>query len=282
VKRLKGAYTIKLLCELFNVHRSSFDYWRNRSKVIDEQTLRERAIVKRIHTLSKGSAGTRTIAAASIDQGISISRYKVRKHMQHLGLVSCQLPTHRYQKSGNEHVSIENTLKRQFAPTRPNQVWCGDVTYIWTGHRWAYLAVVLDLYARQVVGWALSTSPDSKLTKKALRNAFESRRKPKKLIFHSDQGSHYTSTEFRQQIWRYQIKQSMSRRGNCWDNAPMERFFRSLKTEWVPETGYRSFLQAELEISRYISEYYSTIRPHTFNGGLTPTKAEARYYQLAS
>ena len=128
----------------------------------------------------------------------------------------------------------------------------------------------------------ISTLVDSELTAKALRNAFESRGRPKGLVFHSDQGCHYTSVRFRQQLWRYQIKQSMSRRGNCWDNAPMERFFRSLKSEWVPEVGFASFKEAEFEICRYIGGYYSQIRPHTFNGELTPAKAEANYYQFAS
>jgi len=108
------------------------------------------------------------------------------------------------------------------------------VTYIWTGQRWSYLAVVMDLFARKPVGWAFSRSPNSGLTKQALHMAYELRGRPSGVMFHSDQGSHYTSINFRQNLWRLQIKQSMSRRGNCWDNAPMERFFRSLKSEWVP------------------------------------------------
>ena len=120
------------------------------------------------------------------------------------------------------------------------QVWCGDVTYIWTGKRWAYLAVVLDLFARKPVGWAMSFSPDSRLTMKSLEMAWETRGKPGGVMFHSDQGSHYTRRQFRQLLWRYQIRQSMSQRGNCWDNSPMERFFRSLKNEWMPVVGYEA------------------------------------------
>ncbi len=135
-------------------------------------------------------------------------------------------------------------LERQFAVTKSNQVWCGDVTCIWTGRRWAHLAVVPDLFARKPVGWAMSFSPDSRLTMKALEMAWETRGKPAGVMFHSDQGSHYTSRQYRQLLWRYRIRQSMSRRGNCWDNSPMERFFRSLKNEWVPVTGYISFSDA--------------------------------------
>ncbi len=149
--------------------------------------------------------------------------------MQRLGLVSSQLPKHKYKKATQVHVNIPNTLNREFTPESPNQVWCGDVTYIWSGQRWAYLAVVFDLFARKSIGWALSHSPDSQLTAKALTMAFETRGKPKNVLFHSDQGSHYTSLKFRQTLWRYQIQQSLSRKGNCWDNALMERFFRRLK-----------------------------------------------------
>ncbi|WP_153043456.1 DDE-type integrase/transposase/recombinase, partial [Xenorhabdus innexi] len=109
--------------------------------------------------------------------------------------------------SRKEQVDIPNHLDRQFAVTEPNQVWCGDVTYIWTGKRWAYLAVVIDLFARKPIGWAMSFSPDSELTKKALIMAFESRGRPQGILFHSDQGSHYTSKAFRRLLQRYAIKQ---------------------------------------------------------------------------
>jgi putative transposase len=137
---------------------------------------------------------------------------------------------------------------------------------------------VLDLYARKVIGWALSNSPDSQLTAKALTMAYETRGKPEGVMFHSDQGSHYTSIKFRQFLWRYQIKQSMSRRGNCWDNAPMERFFRSLKTEWVPSLGYRSFAESQRSIFDYITGYYNNIRPHQANIALPPIKAEELFW----
>ena len=184
---------------------------------------------------------------------------------------SCQQPTHRYKRGGHEHIVIPNSLERQFVVTEPNQVWCGDVTYIWTGKRWAYLAVVLDLFARKPVGWAMSFSPDSKLTIKALEMAWEARGKPAGVMFHSDQGSYYTSRQFRQLPWRCRIRQSMSRRGNCWDNSPMERFFRSLKNEWVPVTGYINFSEAAHAITDYIVGYYSSLRPHDYNGGLPQT-----------
>lgn len=209
--------------------------------------------------------------------GYKVSRWLVRKLMKQEGLVSRQLPTHKYAKSEKEHLSIPNVLDRRFNPSSPNQVWCGDVTYVWSGTKWLYLAVVLDLYGRRVVGWATSKNPDSELTKKALMMAFESRGKPKKLLFHSDQGSHYTSKAFRALLWRSGIRQSLSRRGNCWDNAPMERFFRSYKTEWMPKSGYTNFNEAAQSITRYIVNYYNKYRPHQFNKGLSPQAAELEY-----
>ena len=199
--------------------------------------------------------------------------------MKVLNLVSSQQPVHRYRKANQEHVTVPNELDRQFSVNKPNTVWCGDVTYIWIGSRWAYLAVVMDLFSRKPIGWAMSLSPDSELTGRALTMAYESRGKPKGLLFHSDQGSHYTSREYRQRLWRYQIRQSMSRRGNCWDNAPMERFFRSLKTEWVPDLGYRNFREAECSIVDYFTGYYSQIRPHKNNGGISPDMIEKLYWR---
>ena len=211
-------------------------------------------------------------------QDVPLSRYRAGRLMKKLGLVSCQTREHRYKKASNEHVETPNELARQFNVEAPNRVWCGDVTYIWTGNRWAYLAVVLDLFARKPIGWAISLSPDSKLTSNALKMAYESRGRPKGVMFHSDQGCHYTSRQFRQTLWQCQIKPSMSRRGNCWDNAPMERFFRSLKVEWVPTYGYQSLSEAQHHIVKYLIGYYSQLRPHQHNGGISPNQAEADYW----
>jgi len=262
---------------VFGVHRSSYKYWSKRSRSISPEKIGLISQVRAAHEESNGSAGARTLAEIVTARGMALSRYRAGRLMKELSLVSCQLPKHSYKKSEQPHVAISNELDRQFAVNRPNEVWCGDVTYIWTGNRWSYLAVVMDLYARKPIGWAISLSPDSELTAKALTMAFETRGKPTGVMFHSDQGSHYTSRKYRQTLWRYQIKQSMSRRGNCWDNAPMERFFRSLKTEWVPSLGYRNFTEAKHSITDYIVGYYSKTRPHSHNKGLSPNEAERKY-----
>ena len=274
MSRFKESHTVKLLCEVFDLHRSSYKYQHSKTSNISLERIQLESEVRAAFNISGGSAGSRSIASMLTNDGISLSRYSARKIMKKLGLTSRQPSKPKYKKANNEHLAVPNLLQRQFNVSKPDEVWCGDVTYIWIGNRWAYLAVVMDLYARKVVGWALSLSPDSHLTTKALKMAYESRKRPKGIMFHSDQGMHYTSKKFRQTIWRFQIKQSMSRRGNCWDNAPMERFFRSLKTEWVPKVGYQSFKQADQSITDYIIGYYSQVRPHKHNKGISPNEAE--------
>ena len=279
VDALRESHSVAMLCEAFGVHKSTLNYRRLASKKIDSERIRLNALVKSAHKESNGSAGARSIARMLTNQGEPLSRYRASGFMKRLGLVSTQLKAHRYKKASQPHTSIPNLLDRHFNPERPDETWCGDVTYIWTGQRWSYLAVVIDLYARRPVGWALSNSPDSELTGKALTMAYETRYKPTGVMFHSDQGSHYTSLSFRRTIWRYRMQQSMSRRGNCWDNSPMERFFRSLKSEWVPPLGYRSFAEAARSIMDYMTGYYTKTRPHRHNGGLPPLTAEEIYWK---
>ena len=269
-----------MLCISFGVHRSSYRYWLKTHDKINPKNVEINAMVREIFNASRGSAGARTIAKISTAKGVSLSRYRASNFMKKLDLVSHQDRKHRYKRGGDEHLHIQNHLNRAFNVGAPNKVWCGDVTYIWAGNRWAYLAVVMDLFSRKIIGWAMSYNPDSLLTEKALTMAFESRGKPKNLMFLSDQGCHYTSKHFRQLLWRYQIKQSMSRRGNCWDNSPMERFFRSFKTEWMPVARYLSFQLAKQDVIDYINLYYCQIRPHQHNGGLTPNIKEYNFWNI--
>mgnify|MGYP002333546821 FL=1 len=159
---------------MLGVNRSSYRYWRANPTKIVPKRIRLISEMKRWFALSNGSAGQRSLVKLLAISGFHVSRWLVNKLMKQEGLISRQLPTHKYAKNEKEHLSIPNVLNRNFSPTAPNQSWCGDVTYVWTGNKWAYLAVVLDLYARKVIGWAISNSPDSELTKKALRMAFES------------------------------------------------------------------------------------------------------------
>lgn len=270
-----------MVCAAFDVKRSSYYDYRKQSKKIDVRRLELKAHVNRAFNESRSSLGSRGIRNLLKSEGIQVSRHTVRKLMKESSLVCKQPGPHKYKKATVEHISIPNKLNRQFGVQKPNQVWCGDITYIWTGKRWAYLAVVIDLYARRVVGWAMSEKADKLLAINALDNAWQLRGRPKGVMFHSDQGSQYMSLSFRQRLWRYQMDQSMSRRGNCWDNAPTERLFRSLKTEWVPPLGYQSFTEAKMDIGLYLMGYYNQRRPHQLHGGISPQAAEEKLKNMS-
>ncbi len=265
---------VEMVCNAFDISRSSYYEYRQRRKHVDVERLALKAQVNRLFTKSRSSAGSRTIKGMLNDDGVVIGRFKVRRLMSELGLICKQPGPHAYKQATVERPDIPNHLAREFTVDRPNQAWCGDITYVWSGQRWSYLAVVLDLYARRVVGWAMSSSPDADLVVKALDHAWEQRGQPEKVMFHSDQGSQYASRKFRQRLWRYRMTHSMSRRGNCWDNAPMERLFRSLKSEWIPALGYRNLPEARKDVGGYLMDYYNRQRPHAFNDGISPVAAE--------
>ena len=185
------------LLSVFEIPRSSYHYRRKQAGHVCPEHERLKAAVIEIHTASRGAAGARTISGMLKLQGEPVGRYKAASLMKAAGLVSKQLKKHRYRLPGEVSIVTDNILNRQFTVDRPNQVWCGDVTYVWSGRHWLYLAVVLDLYKRRVVGWAHSRHPDSCLTEQVLRMAYESRGHPRQLLFHSDQGCHYTSRAYR-------------------------------------------------------------------------------------
>ncbi len=272
---LSADYSQRELLQSFEVNRSSYVYYcKNRDKTNPEREQLKAKVVL-IHEKSRGAAGSRTITGQLKQQGETIGRYKVRHLMKEANIESKQPGKHRYKAATKPSDIAPNHLDRQFSVDQPNQVWCGDVTYVWSGTQWLYLALVIDLYTRRIVGWATSDSPDSALTIQALTMAYYGRGCPKGVLFHSDQGCHYTSQAFQQCLWRYQLKPSMRRRGNCWDNSPMERCFRSFKTEWMPRYGYLNPEQAKGDILRYI-QYYNFERGHSYNQYLPPAIAEAR------
>ncbi|WXN90730.1 IS3-like element ISEc31 family transposase [Escherichia coli] len=278
VARLSDSHSVVSLCSALEIHRSSYRYWRKRRDTVNPARVRLCSEIRRAWNQSRGSAGARTLAEMLTQNGVPMSRYRAGRLMKYLNLSSCQPGKHQYKNARQEHTCLPNLLERQFAVPEPDRVWCGDITYIWAGNRWCYLAVVMDLFARRVIGWSLSANADTALISSALWMAYEVRGQPRDVMFHSDQGSQYTGLKYQQLLWRYRIKQSVSRRGNCWDNSPMERFFRSLKTEWVPTDGYTGKDVARQQISSYILNYYNSVRPHHYNGGLTPEESENRYH----
>lgn len=274
IDQLREQEAVEVICCAFDVAPSSYYEYRQREQKPDVERLLLRSKIKELFRLSRNSAGARSLMGMMRELGYRIGRFKVGRLMEEANLVCKQPGPHKYKLAEVERVDIPNRLDRQFDVEAPDQVWCGDISYIWAGNRWHYLAVVMDLYRRRIVGWALSDKADAHLAVRALDMAYEQRGRPNTVLFHSDQGSQYASRLFRQRLWRYRMVQSMSRRGNCWDNAPMERLFRSLKTEWVPGLGYDCETEAKRDLCFYLMDYYNWTRPHTFNEGVPPAKAE--------
>ncbi|WP_329036954.1 IS3 family transposase [Pseudomonas aeruginosa] len=281
IDQLSEQESVEVVCSAFDVARSCYYVHRLRRRRVDARRVALRSQVNQLFSQSRGSAGSRSILGMLREEGVTIGRFRVRRLMRELGLVSKQPGSHAYKQATVERPDIPNRLNRKFATEHPNQVWCGDITYVWAQGRWHYLAAVLDLHTRRVIGWAFSAKPDAELVIKALDMAYEQRGRPQQVLFHSDQGSQYASRLFRQRLWRYRMQQSMSRRGNCWDNSPMECLFRSLKSEWVPSTGYLTAQEAQRDISHYLMHRYNWIRPHQFNDGLPPAVAEEKLNPLS-
>jgi putative transposase len=217
------------------------------------------------------------------DKGFNIGRQKARSLMQEADIVAVR-PKKRpiYPNAGQESRIAENNLNREFEADKPNQKWVGDMTYLWTAEGWMYLAVVLDLFSRKVVGWAMSANPDTHLVLEALNQAVILRQVTPEtsLLFHSDQGCQYTSHAYQNRLFDLGIKASMSRRGNCWDNAVMERFFRSLKTEFISRGRYQNQEEIGWAVKKYI-HFYNTKRIHSTIGGTSPNNYEQQLLKTA-
>jgi len=266
-------YGVNDCCRVFGINRSSFYAWRQRQGKVSPKREKLKAMLVKHHRASRESAGARTLAKQLQAGGHDVGRFMARSLMREAGIVSRQRRRHKYKSPGVEALVAPHVLKRKFDVATVNQVWCGDVTYIKVGKRWLYFAAVLDLFARRIVGWSFSMISDATLTCEALRMAIELRGRPKDVLFHSDQGCQYTSHKFRNELLEHGLRQSMSRKGECWDNAPMERFFGSLKSEWVPEAGYGSEHEARADVQRYVSRYNIT-RPHSYNDYRSPVARE--------
>jgi putative transposase len=237
---------------------------------------KEALTVYKIFKQSKGSAGARTISKLAKNCGKNISKYIASKLMKRLNLVSSQYRKKSKYVAGKASI-VSNKLARQFNALKPNKFWCGDITEMKVKSRKLYLAIVMDLFSRKIIGFNISTKMDASIVARALENAYFSRKEPEGVMFHSDQGSQYTSKAFITQLFRYKIIQSNSRRGNCYDNSPVERFFRSLKTEWLNQQKFENIEDLRTEIILYILKYYNDIRPHSFNNDLSPNDFERNF-----
>ena len=271
-------FPVVVMCRVLEVSESGFYAWRKRPtcqrKREDAQLTEE--IRQEFHA-HHGRYGSPRLHAELHDQGRSISRKRVARLMSEAGL--CAKRNRRRVLTTRQdptHAVAPNTLNRDFTAPEPNKKWVGDITYIPTAQGWLYLAVILDLYSRIVVGWSMSAKCGEELAESALEMALARRRPEAGLLHHSDRGSQYTSRAYRLSLEQAGIVVSMSRTGNGWDNAAMESFFGSLKEECVGNTNYASHEEARLAIFTYLEVYYNRIRRHSTLGYLSPLVYEQR------
>jgi putative transposase len=268
MKEAKLSYTACEVCSAFDVPESSFYY---RPAGLSEEDKRMIDSIKVISKTVGDTYGKRRIKLDLNDLGYKVGVHKTKRLMDAAD-IKAVVPRkrHYYPDSGQEHKFAPNLLERNFNPPRKNTHWVGDITYIRTHAGWLYLACVLELSTREVVGYATSKSPNAALAKQALMNAIKRQRPDTTgLIFHSDQGCQYSAKEFRNFLTAHKITPSMSRRGNCWDNAVMERFFRSLKSERLNWLTFINQASAATEVCSYIN-FYNYKRRHSTIGYLTP------------
>lgn len=264
------------MCYILCVSRSSYYQWQapskgNREKENEELT----ELIKIIFIESRGLYGTRRIKRRLAQLERFVGRRRISKLMKAAQLY-CRTKRKFKVTTNSKHNNpiSPNLLKRQFNASRPDQYWVGDITYIPTSKGWLYLATVIDLYSRQVVGWSMSNRMQAKLVNDALLMAIWKRKPAKGLIWHTDQGSQYASRSHRVLLKDHGIIQSMSRKGNCWDNAVAESFFHTLKTELIHHHKFKDREEAKHVIFEYIEVFYNRIRIHSTNNYSSPVDFE--------
>jgi putative transposase len=263
------------------VGRSGFYAWNKRTKSahqIQDETLTEQ--IKTVYQESKQTYGSPRICADLKEAGIPCSQKRIARLMR-LSKISALRPKHFVVTTDSDHKMpiAENLLARTFEVQTPDTRWTADITYLWTGQGWLYLAVILDLFSRRIVGWAMDQTIDRALVLSALNMAILGRKPGSDLLCHSDRGSQYASDDYQKRLKEVGIVCSMSRRGNCWDNAPTESFFAGLKKEMVYRTRFESRDQARSAVFSWIEVWYNRKRRHSTLGYLSPEAFERKYQQ---
>lgn len=280
----RDEFPITRMCQVLEVSRSGYYGWRRRPA--SEREMANHALYQEIQAVyesSHGTYGSPRIYQELRRQGIPCSEKRVARLMRLRGLRARQAQTYKTTTRRNQADPVApNVLKRDFAATRPNEKWVADITYIPTEEGWLYLAVTLDLYSRRVVGWAMSDRMSSDLTLSALRMAVQRRELDAHLVHHSDQGSQYTSSQYQQMLKDWGIEASMNGVGTWYDNAPMESFFGTLKSEWTHHRRYRTREEARTDLFYYIEAFYNRRRIHSALGYLTPASYEQLYHQRSA
>ena len=275
IAKHRGVWPVAWMCGALGVSRSGFHAWLNRApsqRARDDEVIGAR--VKTSHITSYRTYGARRVWHDLLAEGISCGLHRVERLMRQQGLRARPRRRGLPKDQGERSVIAGNVLDRQFTADRPNQKWVADFTYIWTAEGWLYVAAVIDLFSRRVVGWSMSDAMTAQLVTDALIMAIWRRGKPDALLHHSDQGSQYTSEQFQRLMADNGVTCSMSRSGNCWDNAAMESFFSSLKTERIGKKVYRSRAQAKADVFDYIECFYNPTRRHSTLGYLSPIDFE--------
>ena len=277
IEEHRDRFHVTRMCRQFDVSRTGYSQWRRRAPsdratanaVLDAQ-------VAAVHAGSKRSYGRPRIVRGLREQGVQVGHERVRKSLKRQGLRPVYKRPYRVTTDSAHHKPIApNILERRFDGWRVNQAWVADITYVATGEGWLYLACVMDLASRRIVGWSMSERISADLVCQALKSAYWQRKPAAGLIMHSDRGSQYASTSYRQLIKAHRMSQSMSRRANCWDNAAMESFFKTLKVEHTHLLRYDTRALAKLDIVDWIEGFYNHKRMHSSIGYNTPVAVES-------
>jgi transposase InsO family protein len=267
---------VEKMCRILGVSRSGYYSRRKNGKSKrDEEQERLFTIIKEIYIDSRGIYGSPRITAELRRRGERCNKKKVARIMKSEGMKAKTVRRYKSTTNSNHKCKIaENIIKQNFVITKPNKVWVSDITFIRTREGWLYLAAILDLYSRRVVGWKADKHMYSDLVSDALLRALEERSIEEGLIFHSDQGKQYASDEIRNLLKQNKIIQSMSRKGNCYDNAVAESFFHTLKTEHINFEKYKTRMEAKLSLFDYIEIFYNRKRLHSSIGYKPPVEYE--------
>jgi putative transposase len=279
VAKHRGIWAVSVLCEALGVSRSGFYAWLRRGP--SARSRREEMLSAKIRgsfAASDRTYGARRVWHDLLAAGIECGLHAIERLMRRNGLRARprrrRLPSDLGERSTPAFAA--NVLERQFAASAPNRKWVADFTYIWTAEGWLYVAAVLDLFSRRVVGWSMSAAMTAELVTDALGMAIWRRGRPRALLHHSDRGSQYTSEAFQRLMSEHGVTCSLSRSGNVWDNAVMESFFSSLKVERVDRKLYRTRDEARADVFDYIERFYNPRRRHSTIGYLSPMEFEAK------
>ena len=275
VAKHRSIWPVAWMCSALDVSRSGFHAWLSRRASRRAQD--DAAILTKVRAsfaASDRTYGARRIWHDVLAEGMTCGLHRIERLMRENALRARPRRRGLPKDDGERSVVSSNILDRQFEADRPNQKWIADFTYIWTAEGWLYVAAVIDLFSRRVVGWSMQASMTAQLVTDALLMAIWRRGKPDALLHHSDQGSQYTSEPFQRLMADHGVTCSMSRSGNVWDNAAMKSFFSSLKTERTARKTYRSRDQARADVFDYIERFYNLARRHSTLGYLSPIEFE--------